>query len=250
MLYYPRMILRLGEHGYGYDLFPLGWFFPYALGTLILALALRIKGLTLPAAWFLFLILAKQFWPLQWAPYVPIHRLPRFLHIAAIPGALLIGGTFGRLLQRARIHRMRVFAAVAVYAIASLVQSQRASAHHNDCMADPRLLADFVDWYDGPVFTDPDLHYYLEFSHGFENTARFRMPLDPFYQIWEGSLVIVGGSRKPELGPAYALRPEPIPREWTRLFQLKTPVGACRIEPATGYIAGTPAAPDHDMPER
>ena len=246
LLFYPRMMFRFGEHGYGYDIFPLGWFFLFAFGALSLTLALRFKGLRLPAAWFLFLVLAMQFWPLQSSPYVPIHRLPRFLHIAAIPGALLIGGTFGRLLQRARHHRRMVFAALAAYAVASIVHAQRASARHNDCMEDPRLLADFVDWYDGPVFTDPELHYYLEFSKGFSNTARFRMPLDPVDQISDGSLVIVGGSRKPEVGPAYSLPATTIPRDWIRVFQLKTPIGPCRIEPAIGYIARKPAVTDPD----
>ncbi len=241
LLYYPRMMFRFGDHGYGYEIFPLGWFFPFAFATLALSLILRIRGLWLPAGWFLFLVLAMQFWPLEWTPYVPVHRLPRFLHIAAIPGAVLIGGTFGRLLQKRRIHPMIGLAPISIYAIASLVQTHRASALHNDCMADPRLLSGFVDWYDGPVFTDPELHYYLEFSKAFTNTDRFRTPLDPFDRIWDGSLVIVGGSRKPELGPGYSLPRAPLPREWIRVFQLKTPMGPCRIEPATGYIAQKPA---------
>jgi hypothetical protein len=139
-----------------------------------------------------------------------------------------MGATFGRLLARECLARTGVFAAVGIYAAASLVHAQRASAHHNNCMEDPRLLADFVDWYDGPVFSDPELHYYLEFSKGFSNTGRFRLPLDPFDQIWDGSLVVVGGSRKPELSPEYARAPAPIPHEWIRVFQLKTPIGPCR----------------------
>jgi 4-amino-4-deoxy-L-arabinose transferase-like glycosyltransferase len=244
LLFYPRMMFRFGEHGYGFEIFPLGWFFLAAFGTLVLSLGRRIERLSLPAGWFLFLVLAMQFWPLQWVPYVPIHRLPRFLHIAAIPGALLIGGVVGQLLQRGRRHRKKVFAAIAAYAVASLVHSQKASAHHNDCMADPRQLAHFVDWYDGPVFTDPELHYYLEFSKGFSDTARFRTPLEPLDQIWTGSLVIVGGSRKPEVGPANSLDATPIPRDWIRVFQLKTPMGPCRLEPAIGYIARKPEASD------
>jgi 4-amino-4-deoxy-L-arabinose transferase-like glycosyltransferase len=237
MLYYPRMMFRLDDHGYGYDVFPLGWFFPLAFGTLFLCLMLRPRGLLLPSGWFLFLVLAMQFWPIQWAPYVPVHRLPRFLHIAAIPGAILIGGTFGRILQKPRVRRSMVIVPLSVYAVASLVQSYRASALHNDCMADPRLLADFVDWYDGPVFTDPELHYYLRFANGFSDVARFRTPITPFDDVWDGSLVIVGGSRKAELAPDYSVPPEPAPREWVRIFQLKTPLGRCRTAPAMGYVA-------------
>jgi 4-amino-4-deoxy-L-arabinose transferase-like glycosyltransferase len=238
LLFYPRMLFRFGGSGYGYDVFPVGWFFLFALSAIPFAILSRLPSLWLPVAWLVFLLLTMQFWPLQWYPYyIPIHRLPRFLHIAAIPGAIVMGAVMALLFERGTRWKACVAMTLGVYVVASLAQTRRASAHHNDCMRDSRLIAAFAEWYDGPVFTDPELHYYLIFADGFRNPGRFRITPPLNESVWKGSLVIFGGSRRPEIDPRIAVPTEPVPKEWMRVFQLKTPLGPCRLVPAIGYIA-------------
>jgi 4-amino-4-deoxy-L-arabinose transferase-like glycosyltransferase len=241
LLYYPRMILRLGGTGaYGYEVFPLGWFFFLAFVLLGVAVFSRFRRISMPAAWFLFFMLALQFWPMQVSPfYIPIHRLPRILHLAAIPAALVIGIGFAGLLERGLRWRVAAASAMALYAITSLQSARLSSRRHNDCMRDSRLIARFVEWYDGPVFTDAELRNYLVFSTGFRNADRFRSELYPLDAIWKGSLVVIGGSRRPEIDPGFleTIHPTEIPREWIRVFEVKSEYRPWRRVRATGYIA-------------
>jgi len=189
LLYYPRMIAGLRPAGpYGHEIFPFGWFFLLAIMSTCAVPFLNIRSAWRPGVFFLFLLLVMEFWPLELQPYyAPIHRLPRFLHIAAIPGALMIGICLSEMLKRKFEWKVVAVATLAIYAVTSLRVSSAASDHHNDCMRDVRLVAEHLRWSEGLIVSDTEMRSYLVFADEFRAPNRFLM--NPATAVPSGSLV-------------------------------------------------------------
>lgn len=217
LLYYPRMIVGLRPAGmYGHEIFPLGYFFLLAIvGAAYLSVRCRLIA-WIPILSLLVGLLTMEFWPIQWAPYyAPIHRLPRFLHIAAVPGALVIGLFLAELFRAKEWPKVLAAGLICIlYVVTSAQAVAAASEHHRLCMSDLRTTANILQWFDGLVVTDVEMRNYLLFRDRFANPDRFLF--DARTVTPPGAVVIVGGSRRPEVGPQYSadMAPPKAPSSW------------------------------------
>ena len=242
LLYYPRMIAGLRPAGlYGHEIFPVGWFYLLAILSSLTAPFLNIRSSWRPLVFFVFLMLALEFWPLRLEPYyIPIHRLPRFLHIAAIPEALLIGVAVAEMLKQKTEWKVAAVLAFTVYAVTSFRVSSAASAHHNDSMRDMRLIAETLRYSHGLIVSDIEARTYLLFADRFRSPNRFL--LNPATHVPSGSLVVVGGSRRPEFGSRVAFPEEAVPTTWTEVANFGGAETPWRLTPARIYAVGNAQA--------
>ena len=141
LLLYPRWILCLAREGpYGYSSPPYGYFFIAFLLCVPFAFFKRFKIIRLPILCALFYLLVMEFTPLKLFPhYVPIHRLSRFLHIASMPAAVVIGIVFAKcILVKSKIVKS-IFVMMFLALIgSSLYWSWVKASFYQDCARDQR----------------------------------------------------------------------------------------------------------------
>ena len=208
LLLYPRWILCLAREGpYGYSSPPYGYFFIAFLLCVPFAFFKRFIIIRLPTLCVLFCLLVMEFAPLKIFPqYVPIHRLPRFLHIASIPAAVVIGIvlTTGMLVNNKIIKTIFVGMFLALLG-SSLYWSWVKASFYQDCARDQRWAWQQVNNTAAEkIVTDEEMGYYFLFRTGSMPNAQI-VPLDRAPKtLPSNSLIIAGGARRPDMHSFYA----------------------------------------------
>ena len=202
-LVYPRLMLGiLKERGSDYCFLPYGYFFLVFLLCSPLSMFRRFKKMRLPVACAFFYLLFMEFSPLKIVPhYVPIHRLPRFLHIASVPAAVAIG-VFLAYLWSEKCKTVR-FAAAAVFVfliVSSLYWAWVKGLFYRDTARDQQWAWSAVqDLTAQKIITDCDMRNYLMFRAGFKPKWPLECPQKLPGILPLDSVVITGGSRGPDL---------------------------------------------------
>ena len=213
LLYYPRLIFGIEKEGHqGYQFMPYGYFFLCFLLCLPLAVSKRFKALRLPAILAFLYMLIMEFAPLKLFPdYVPIHRLPRFLHIAAMPAAAAIGIAFYQWgTMKSRVVKLSTWLIFLALTISSLYWSYVKATFYKDCALDQQWAWEMVkDTSVKRIITDIEMRNYLMFRSGFQPPVRIQYPKKLPKNVSAGSLIILGGSRRPDMYPTHA-------RNWYR----------------------------------
>lgn len=227
LLYYPRLLLGLQTEGHpGYTFYPYGFFYPVFFLGAIYCVCKRERNAVLPLLWFTYVFLLMEFFPLRISPYYqPIHRLIRFLSLVSIP-ALLITARFLRQLFATSLSGKLLFTLLMTgLVITSLHQAYRKSTFYGDCMSDARKVYRVVKHMPyQQVITDREMKETLLFYSRYAETDRFKSFDDDNPAFLPGSLVILGGARRPDLSPYYATqftgsqRPQ---ANWLKVYEIK-----------------------------
>ena len=208
LLYYPKLMVGMEKEGHpGYRFMPYGYFFLCFFLCIPLMAFKRFKNLRLPAVLALVYMLIMEFSPLTLSPnYIPIHRLPRFLHIASLPAAVVIGSAFSTFfLLRSRAVRIGTWLVFGVLIVSSLYWSYVKAAFYKDCALDQRWAWEVVkNTSVKEIITDIEMRNYLMFRFGFHPPMRIlhterlptALPTDAF--------IILGGARRPDVYPGYS----------------------------------------------
>ena len=207
LLYYPTLMLALQTDGHpGYTFYPYGFFYPvFFLGT-IYFVCKREKRLVLPLLWFTYTFLIMEFFPLNISPYYqPIHRLIRFLSLVSIPALLIIAYFLRRLYASGVSGKLIATFLITGLLITSLHQAYRKSSFYRDCMSDAREVYTVIKHmpYE-QVITDNAMKETLLFYNHYTASDTFKSFDYDNPSFLPGSLVILGGARRPELSPLYA----------------------------------------------
>lgn len=206
--YYPDLIFGWMKEGHpGYEFMPYGFFFVGFLFCVPLVFFERFKAIRLPALLALAYLLIMEFAPLRISPdYVPIHRLPRFLHIASIPAAVTIG-VAARIFMESRQLAVKagVWLAIAALGLTSLHHARLKSAFYQDAARDQRWAWELVRrGSTDRVICDPELGNYLRFRFGFDPPMALQSPERLPLTAPSGSWIFLGGARRPDMDPGYA----------------------------------------------
>jgi hypothetical protein len=239
LLFYPRILLGTAFVGPpGFEWRPAGLFFPVAFAASAAAALLKNRPAAATGAVMCVMLLILQFWPLQLSPYVPVHRLPRFLYPTLLPGAIVIGLVASRFAAHGRTATMLVAAGFAALAWNNLAHASRAVTVHTDSMVDPRFAASLAMNATGPVVADEELIAYMGVRARADRRDPVLLRLTPTVAPPRSSMVIVGGSRRPELDAAYPMTaaPEIIPPEWVPLLSLPGEPRPWRSVRGTVYV--------------
>ena len=148
-----------------------------------------------------------QFMPLQISPdYIPIHHLPRFLHIASIPAAVTIGiALFIFLKMKNKFTKIFISCFFITLIMSSLYLATIKSAFYRDCVKDQRWVWETVkDMEVEKIITDHEMRNYLMFRSGNQLHGKIQFPQKLPLHIEPGSIVIAGGARRPHLYPGYS----------------------------------------------
>jgi hypothetical protein len=189
--------------------------------------------------WCLAWALILEFSPLQLRPrYVPIHRLPRFLHALGLPSAVIIGAALTEALRRRHAIAITAIVLWSAYAATSLSASISAAARHADAMIDQRFVAQFTRRYSRPVVADGELINFLNFAHGYRDDDIFHPLGTDVSNFPPGTLVVLGGGRRIDLDPAYvaALDPKVLPQAWLKIADMPGARAPGRLIPGALYI--------------
>jgi 4-amino-4-deoxy-L-arabinose transferase-like glycosyltransferase len=203
LLRYPKWMLGiLKEGGVDCNFLPYGYFFLVFLLFAPVSMFRRFKKMRLPVVCALFYLLFMEFTPLKITPqYVPIHRLPRFLHIASVPAALSIG-VFLSCLWSVK-HKVVRLATVVVFVfliVSSLYWAWVKASFYRDTALDQQWAWNAVkDLTVKKIITDAEMRHYLMFRAGFQPKWMLEFPktLPGILQL--GSVVIAGGARRPDM---------------------------------------------------
>lgn len=208
LLYYPKLIFGITWEGHvGCQFLPYGFFFACFFICLPFVVSRRFKALRLPAFLALAYLLIMQFAPLQLLPdYIPIHRLPRFLHIASIPSALVIGIAFAVAIKlRPRLISIGVWVMFIALIVSSVYWAYIKASFYKDCAKDKRWAWEVMKNAVGQnIITDERMWDYLVFRAGFQPAFQIGCFEQLPQSIPQGSLVILGGARYPDLSLDYA----------------------------------------------
>lgn len=208
LLRYPLWMLGLATEGHaGYTFLPYGYFFLAFFLCAPLCLFRRFRALRLPALCALFYLLVMEFSPLKLSPYYePIHRLPRFLHIAAIPAAVTVGLACGLLVSAGgRAIKVLTVAAFALLVATSLSAAWTKAFFYRDCALDLRWAWNAVKHAPAKkIITDPEMRNYLMFRSGFRPPWPILSPPRIPKLLPAGALIITGGARRPDMVTTFA----------------------------------------------
>ena len=220
--------------------FPYGLFFFMVAAAMLTTLRLANHRAQIVAAWFFGWFLLLQFWPLQVLPsYVPVHRLPRFLHLCAVPGSLMIGLAVAHGWSRGQLVRTVWIGPWFVYATHALSSTAVAVERHQDAMQDLRFAAAVSSGFTGPIVTDAELRGYLIVRRGFRNVDNIQKTLGAQTIVAPRSMVIFGGSRRIDMDPDWAERriPRRLPEDWIQLARLPGAPRPWRRSQGSVYIS-------------
>ncbi|MCC6159075.1 MAG: glycosyltransferase family 39 protein [Deltaproteobacteria bacterium] len=191
---YPGWMSGLVPERYGsVTLWPFGaWWWMFALAAVV---AWRRESRAVRAAIVatLLVLAVLEFAPLRLWPYVPIHRLPRVLHLALAPAAVAIGAAF------AAIPSARRGFLVLALMVTSLIPGALSARVTSDIGRDKRIAAEYVQSNrPARVVTDVEMAQYLEFRADMSPTYSIDAQQAAPTFLPPGSLVIYGGSRRLE----------------------------------------------------
>lgn len=209
LLYYPKLIVGILQEGHsGWQFMPYGYFFLCFFLCLPLAGFKSFRVLRLPAACSLGFLLIMEFAPLKWSPvYIPIHRLPRFLHIASIPAAITIGVAAHRLFSaRSRLVIGATAGAFFFLLLSSCYWSYKKAHFYRDCTRDQRWAwTTALSIPTQRIITDIEIKNYFMFRSGFHFAVPIEAPNKIPVDIPHGSLIITGGARRPDMDPYFTV---------------------------------------------
>ncbi len=226
LLFYPRHMFGIAQEGHqGYKFLAYGYFYwvlPIAIGYLLVR---RDRKVAFPLLWLSYLFLVMEFAPLRITPhYEPIHRLPRFLEIITLPTMLLLGYAMRDAWRRGGLLRILSLTVALALTVSSLYHASRKSLFFRDAISDGKKAYEFIKSRDyGSVISDQEMKNLLLFHNQFEERHKFKSFEYDRPQYQRGSLVIFGGSRRPDVPPSYTLRyyPDAPERMWTRLTEME-----------------------------
>lgn len=208
LLYYPLLITGMLQEGHqGYRMMPYGYFFLCFLLCLILLPLRRFHAIWVPALCGLWYLLVMEFMPLKISPsYVPIHRLPRFLHIVAMPAAVTIGIAFSILcVMHSKIIRAAATCALVFLLASSCYWAWQKAAFYQDCGRDQRWAWETAALVPAArIMTDSEMKNYFMFRSGFRPAVPVMAPPAAPVDVPRGSLIIAGGARRPDIDPLFA----------------------------------------------
>lgn len=208
LLYYPKLILGIAKEGHqGYRFMPYGYFFLCFFLFLPITFSQHFRALRLPALLALVYMLIMEFTPLRLSPnYVPIHRLPRFLHVASMPAAVAIGIAFATFAtMKNRLIKTCTCLLLVALVVTSLYWSYVKATFYKDCTLDQRWAWEIVkDTSAQKIITDIEMRNYLMFRSGFQPVTRIDYPKRLSRNIPPRSLIVLGGARRPDVYPGYA----------------------------------------------
>ena len=208
LLVYPKLMLGIGKEGHsGYFFLPYGYVFLFFLCCLPFAFSRHFKASRLPIALSLFYLFVMEFAPLKLLPhYIPIHRLPRFLHIASMPAAATIGIAFAVLVRyRSKVIRMSSWLIFLFLIISSVYWAWVKAYFYKDCAQDRRWTWDTIKYLAGKeIIIDPEMLSYLEFRSGYQPIIPIRFTEEMPRAFSKATIVILDGARRPDLYPGYA----------------------------------------------
>ena len=226
LLYYPALMLGLQTEGHpGYTFYPYGFFYPvFLLGTIYFVFK-REKRVLLPLLWFTYTFLIMEFFPLHISPYYqPIHRLIRFLSLVSIPALLIIAYFLRRLFETSRSGKLLSTFLITGLVITSLHQAYRKSSFYGDCMSDAREVYKVIKHMPyKQVITDHEMKETLLFYNHYAAGDTFKSFEYDKPSFLPGSLVILGGSRRPDLSPLSATQfiQSHIPQSnWLKVYEV------------------------------
>lgn len=191
---YPGWMSGLVPERYGpVTLWPFGaWWWMFALAAVV-AWRRGSRAIRATIVATLFVVALLEFAPLRLWPYVPIHRLPRALHLALAPAAVAIGAAF------ATISSVRRGFLVLALMVTSLVPGALSARTMSDLGRDKRFAAEVVQAKSpARVVTDVEMAQYLEFRAGMSPEYSVDAPQTAPSFLPPGSLVIFGGTRRTE----------------------------------------------------
>jgi hypothetical protein len=207
LLEYPKSIFGVAWEGQpGYQFLPYGFFFLYFFFCLPLVVSKHFKALRLPAFLAMAYLLIMQFAPMQLFPdYIPIHRLPRFLHIVSIPSALVIGIASAVAVKlRSRFINIIAWVLFLALTVTSVYWAYFTGSFYKDCAKDRHWAWETVkNTVEQRIITDEDMCAYLAFRAGYQPHFEIECPEQLPQSISQDSLVILGGARLPDLLPGY-----------------------------------------------
>lgn len=207
LLFYPKMMLCLATEGHVGDTFyPYGLFYPAFLAALLYFPAKRDARVVIPLVWFFFLFGMMELTPLRVVPYYqPIHRLIRFLSIVTVPSLLVVAFFLSRLALGKPWLRVLSLCLLGGLIVTSLHQSYRKSRFYIDCMRDSRTAFALVSNMDyTEIATDQEMKNALLFYGGYRNREKVKSFENDHPYFPDHSLVILGGSRRPDMSLDYA----------------------------------------------
>jgi hypothetical protein len=228
LLYYPKyMLCIVGEGHPGYTFYPYGFFYPVFLLAIVFFLLRREKKVLIPIIWFSYLFLMMEFTPLRLSPYYqPIHRLIRFLSIVSIPALLVTAYFFKQLFEERLLAKLLSLLLIVGLFVTSLHQAYRKSYFYRDCISDGKKAYDLIKHMPcRQVITDWEMKKVLLFYEKLDNN---KTKLKSFerdrIKFLDGSLVILGGARRPDMYPGYStqfMKSTPPKSNWVKLYEVK-----------------------------
>ena len=207
LLFYPKYMLCLQAEGHpDYEFYPYGFVYPvFLLGTLFF-IRKRDRKAVIPLVWFTYLFLMMEFAPLRISPYYqPIHRLVRFLSIISIPTLLVVAYFLKQVYRERGAGKALALLLMAGLVVTSLHQTYRKSYCYRDSMADARSA--FAILRHMPykrIISDHELKMALLLYNQYEHGDAFKSFEYDKPQFLNGSLVILGGARRPDIHHLYA----------------------------------------------
>jgi hypothetical protein len=239
--FYPKLAFGLSKIVYGKNVAfnPFGGFFIFSFAAFFIALFTKDKKIIYFALMFLFVTLVMQFWPQKMKPYyIPIHRLPRFMHIAAFPGAILTGAAFAWMIRKyAKLNYIFIVLLV-LYGVVGSSNARVASYFHNETVGDMRVAAKSLSNSALPVHSDIDLKSFIDFYSKHKSNHVTRVISKKFMGSPGNSFVVLGGSRRPDLSSYFieSLSPDLIPESWVLINRINSKVRSWRLSPLSIYF--------------
>jgi 4-amino-4-deoxy-L-arabinose transferase-like glycosyltransferase len=206
LLFYPKFMLCLKKEGHpSYPFYPYGFFYPVFLVGVLYFMYKRDKKAVIPLVWFTYLFIIMEFTPLRISPYYqPIHRLIRFLAIISIPTMLVIAYFLRQLFHARKVGKVLALILMAGLFATSLQQAYRKGYCYADCMSDGRAAYEITRRMPHKrVICDHEMKVALLFYDQFRNRNKLKSFEFDKPEFLNGSLVILGGARRPDIQPAY-----------------------------------------------
>ncbi len=257
LLYYPQYMLCLKAEGHpDYEFYPYGFVYPVFFLGVLYFMCKREKRAVIPLVWFTYVFLMMEFAPLRISPYYqPIHRLIRFLSIASIPALLVVAYFVKRLYHERTAGRVLALLLMAGLFATSLHQTYRKSYCYRDSMSDARNTYDLMCRMPyKQIITDHEMKMALLFYNKYDDRHRVKSFEYDKPHFSDGSLVILGGARRPDIHHGYAenfvrsIKPQ---SNWVKICEVEGKKEAWRKSNLVIYkVAGKESDMDKDRQQQ
>ena len=258
LAFYPARMLGAAVSGHpGFRYSEYGAFFLLWLVAAGIALSDRCARQRIGwcLAWALAPLLMLQFWPITLSgTYIPIHRLPRFLLLIAVPSAVVIGVSAPVVARWRLPWRLLAWSGLLAAVTISGISTWRMAETHRDSMLDPRIASQYASHFPGTIIADRELCERLQLASRFTLQSRC-LEIDEWFgrnatnatrvagsSVDSSVMAFTGGSRRPELDPAFAARFTNDPRleDWAVVAKLDSETRPWRHEPLTIRLGPLP----------